>query len=101
MEKVDINMINEKEKEDLNVISPKENNIIWIIIKIDKENINRKIYFLDYTDGIFNENGKEFDHHHYNIKELNKFNTELFINNMKYKYEKYFIPKKQVYMKYN
>ena len=35
------------------------------------------------------------EHHHDFLKELNESNTELYINNKKYKYEKYFIPEKE------
>ena len=34
-------------------------------------------------------------HFHDNLKELNELNTELYINNKKYKYKKYFIPEKE------
>ena len=48
-----------------------------------------------------NENGEpdinyiKEEHHHDFLKELNESNTELYINNKKYKYEKYFIPEKE------
>lgn len=60
-------------------------------INIDKEDINRiidkKIYFLD--DYYYSKN----EHSH--LKGLNLFNTELYINNEKKKFEKYFIPEKE------
>ena len=34
-------------------------------------------------------------HHHDFLKELNESNVELYINNKKYKYQKYFIPDKE------
>ena len=67
-------------------------NKINISIKINKDDINKKIYFLDnyeYKD----ENG--IIHSHDNLKEFNKLNTELYINNLKYDYQKYFIPIKE------
>ena len=68
-------------------------NEIDIIIKVEKEDIekNKEIYFLDnYEDE--DEEGKK--HIHDNLKELNKFNTELYIDNIKQDiYQKYFIPK--------
>ena len=64
------------------------NNEIDIDLKIEKENINKKIYFLD--------NYEEDEHFHDNLKELNEYNTELYINNQKSKYEKYIIPEKEV-----
>ena len=66
-------------------------NEINITIQINKDDINKEINFLDnyeYKD----ENG--IIHNHDNLKELNKLNTELYINNLKYDYQKYFIPKK-------
>ena len=56
-------------------------NEIDILIKIDKEDVNKKIYFLD--------------NYHDNLKELNELNTELYINGKIYKYNKYFIPDKE------
>ena len=76
-------------------------NEIKITVKIKKNEINKKIYFLDKTDGKIVVGLKEnlnsllgFDdikeeHHHDYIKEL------LYINNEKYKYKKYFIPEKE------
>ena len=52
-------------------------NEIKLEVKIEKEDINKDIYFLDNT----------FDHD--NLKELNELNTEIFINNKKYKYIKF------------
>ena len=52
-------------------------------VKIEKEDINKDIYFLDNTFG------------HDNLKELNEYNTEIFIDNKKYKYTKYFKPEKE------
>ena len=69
--------------------------------------INKKIYFLDNTDGNIVVGVKEDEkskiglepikeeHHHDFLKELNESNTELYINNKKYKFEKYFIPDKE------
>ena len=37
----------------------------------------------------------EKEHHRDFLKELNESNVELYINNIKYKYDKYFIPKKK------
>ena len=63
----------------------KYKNEIDIIIDIKKELIDKKIYFLN------NYNENEEDH----LKELNKNNTKLYINNKKYEYKKYFIPEKE------
>ena len=70
----------------------KENiNIINIMINIDEDEVNNKIYFLDnyYYDNI----GNIIDKHDH-LKELNENNTELYINGNKRKYEKYFEPEK-------
>ena len=47
---------------------------------INKNDINKEIYFLN-----------EYN----NIKELNDKNAELYINNIKKEYKKYFIPEKE------
>ena len=66
-------------------------NEIKLEIKINKDDINKDIYFLDNTDCIYND----IKHYHDNLKELNESNTELYINNKKYKYKKYFNPDKE------
>ena len=90
-----------------NIYNKKNANEIKLTIKIGKNGINKKIYFLDNTDGNvevgIKENEKSeigFDtikekHYHDFLKELNELNTELYINNKKCKYEKYFIPDKE------
>ena len=86
-------------------------NEIRMKIKIEEDDINKKIYFLDNTDGeiIINfeikdtmkENGEldgnaiKEEHHHDFLKELNESNVELYINNKICKYQKYFIPDKE------
>ena len=87
-----------------NIYNKINSNEIKLTVKIEKKDINKKIYFLDNTDGTdieveFKENKNSeigFDpikeeHHHDFLKELNESNTELYINNKKYKYEKYFL----------
>ena len=64
------------------------NNQIILKLEIDKSDINQPIYFLD---NYINED-KKLDHN--NIKELNKANTKLFINEKKYEFQKYFVPSK-------
>jgi len=56
---------------------------IKLKVKIEKEDINKDIYFLDNTE------------YHVNLKELNELNTEIFINNKNYKYIKCFKPEKE------
>ena len=75
----------------LNDLNIKKNEII-IKIKVNLDDINKDIYFLD------NIKNKEFQGIKYdydNLKELNKDNTELYINGDKKEYKKYFRPKKE------
>ena len=49
-------------------------NEIKLIVKIEKEDINKNIYYFDNTDGKFFYDG---EHHHDNLKELNELNNFL------------------------
>ena len=70
-------------------------NEINILIKIEKKDINKEIYFLD-NGYKKKENGNYIKHYaHDNLKELNKYNTKLYINKKKYEYKKYFKPEKE------
>jgi len=62
---------------------------INILIDIQKEEINRDIYFLDN----FSEEKLFFNNNH--LKELNEINTELCVNNKLCKFKKYFKPEKE------
>ena len=84
---------------DKNIIFP--GGEIKMKIKIEKDDVGKNIYFLDNTDGKIwvmkdtkNKNGEydeiEEEHHHDFLKELNELNVELYINNEKHKFEKYF-----------
>ena len=68
----------------LHEINNNKINGIQIKIKIKKEDINKEIYFLDNTKGIYDG----IEHYHDNLKELNEYNTELYINNKKVEYKK-------------
>ena len=69
----------------------KNMNRIIIKVHIDKNDVNKNIYFLD---NYYYDNGKKYTHDH--LKELNEYNTELYINDNKMEnYEKYFIPVKE------
>ena len=72
-------------------------NEIKLKLNIRKEDVNTKIYFLDNTDEevYLAKKGQREEHHHDFLKELNESNVELYINNKKYNYQKYFIPEKQ------
>ena len=58
----------------------KENKII-ISTEIENNYIGKKIYFFDCVL--------------FCLKEMNELNTEIYINDIKYEYKKYFIPKKE------
>ena len=70
-----------------------KNSAILIYLKINKEDINKKIYFLDNTN--YTENDTKKRHFHDNLNVLNSNNVKLFINNKKQKFKKFFIPKKE------
>ena len=79
----------EIDKVEINKIS-KNNNEIKMKIKINKGDINKKIYF------IYNKNFLNY-FHPYNkfLEDLNESKVELYIDNKKEKYKNYFIPKKE------
>ena len=68
-------------KHNLNIM-----NEIDILINIKENDINKKIYFLNNNKKLFFTNN--------NLKKLNDINTELYINNIKQQYKKYFIPER-------
>ena len=78
-------------------------NEIKILINIGKEDINKDIYFLSDEDIDENIKGNEIKNNienfekyeHISLKDLNDINVELYINNKKYKYQKYFKPDKE------
>ena len=51
------------------------------------------VYFLDYFEG--SENSKEIKINNFGLKELNENNVKLYINGVKYKFQKFFQPKKK------
>ena len=65
----------------------KYNNEINIKVKVEKEDINKDIFFLD--------NYKLIDTKNEHLNELNKYNTKLYINNKEYEYKKFFTPHKE------
>ena len=64
-------------------------NLIILNVKIEQKHLFKDIYFLDNTDYI-DLNGEE--HLHDNLKELNNTNVDLYINNIKHDFKKYFTP---------
>ena len=67
-----------KAKENNQIIS--KANEIKLFVKIEEKDIKKEIYILD--------NFNQDNHFHDNLNELNKLNTEIFINNIKYNYSK-------------
>ena len=86
-------------------INEETKNEIDIILKIEKEDINKNIYYLDNTDGTYNCNGTYMSLKHDRLKELNELNVELTINKKKSKYKKYFRPESEglyeIHLKFN
>ena len=84
----------ELSKKKLNFGNSYDNNFkneINILINIEKNDINKNIYFLgDYKSGI-----SQIDDIDFNIDGLNTKNTELYINKIKYEYKNFFIPEKE------
>ena len=77
-------------------------NKISFIVNVEKEDVFKKIFFLDnyiYKDDF----GKKYKNQYF--KELNENNTELYINGDKELYKKYFIPPEigryYIYLKFN
>ena len=70
-----------------------QKNEIILTLNIEKNDIDEPIYFLDNTENNYYENEKEVEHYHDNLSELNENNTNLYINNKKVIFKKYFIPK--------
>ena len=64
-------------------------NEIKLLIKINKEDINNKVYFLKY------QCKKKVNHVSVNLNELNELNAELCINKIKCEFNNYFIPEKE------
>ena len=86
LNKQDLSYLKSKQIEYINkqteIIEKKPNNEIDIIININEIDIDNNIYFLD----------NDFKHN--KLKELNEYNTELYIDENKYSFKKFFIPKK-------
>ena len=80
------------EKEKNKTITEEEENIIIITLDIKQNDLSKDIYFLDnveYTDK------NEEKHSHDNLKELNNTNVDLYIDNIKHDFKKYFTPEKE------
>ena len=66
-------------------------NEINILINAEKEDINKEIYFLNGES----EEKQDSKYINENIKQLNDMNTELYINNKKENYKKFFKPERE------
>ena len=64
-----------------------------MIINIKKDDINKDIYFLDDIDEKNDEYGIKFEHN--KLEEMNESNTDLYINNIKFKYKNFLNFKKK------
>ena len=69
----------------------KQKNEIYLTLEVLEDDINKDIYFLDN----FNNEDKEGKNSSEYLKELNEYNTKIFINDIEYKYKKYFKPEKE------
>ena len=70
----------------------KHENEIKIEVDVEDYKENEKIYFLNNSEYKNNKGNSPYKN---SLNEMNMFNTELFINNKQFKFEKYFIPKKK------
>ena len=70
-----------------------QKNFIILKIKVTNDDINKEIYFLDNSNNLDENINQKNCHTHLN--ELNELNTKLYINNIEYKYKKYFIPERE------
>ena len=98
--------LNKKRKNsgDLETLNYIENNLsseITLQVKIEQNDVNKIIYFLDntsestYSYGYIEKGRKDFvKHNHDNLKELNESNTTLIIDGETVPYKKFFIPTK-------
>ena len=74
--------------------SSQNSNEITLKIKIEQNELNNTIYFLDNTNSEYRENDKWEEHKHDNLCEINENNTTLIIDEKIVPFAKYFIPTK-------
>ena len=71
-------------------------NEIDIYINIEKEDVNKQVYFLNnYDTGEINNESIDMNNDSEDINILNDENTEVYINKEKREYKKYFVPEKK------
>ena len=82
-------------KNRINTINEKYNEIN-LIVAIEKDDINKDIYFLDNSDGYYGTNGKYIYRNMNGYCEINDEKiVDVYINNQKYKCKKYFKPENE------
>lgn len=72
----------------------KRKNSINLVLDIKSYDVNQEIYFL-YNNTYFGIEENKIVNNNYNLKQLNDSNTELYINEQKYKYNNYFMPENE------
>ena len=77
----------------INIIINTIKNEIKIDLTIDKKNVNKNIYFLDNSDYTDEKTNKK--HFHDYLSEINESIADLYINNEKLTFKKYFKPIKE------
>ena len=96
-----INEINRHLNNDNKIINNDDNNDqlakiskneIMLKIKVEQSDIENTIYFLDNTNGKYDENDLLIDHNHDNLKEINETNTTMIVNEKIVPFKKFFIP---------
>ena len=70
-------------------------NEIKLIVDVKKNEINKEIYFLNNIDYKFNIQINRKNNCHDFLNELNEKDVDIYINNKKYKNQKYFKPEKE------
>ena len=75
-----------------NIETVEKENIIILTLEIKWLDVFQDIYFLDNVEYTY-ANGKK--HFHENLKELNNKNVDLYKNNIKHDFKKYFTPDKE------
>lgn len=83
---------NKDKKSEQNSKNTDNKNEILIKLKVEQIDVNKEIYFLDNTNESLEKNKNKV---HTFLPELNQNNTEIFINNEKKRFDKFFKPTKE------
>ena len=94
-EEIKSEIINNKINEINNDEITEEKNEIIIKVKVDKNDIDKDIFFLDNSCESYLIGNNWMSDYGLYLKELNESNVEVYINDLKYKFKKYFQPKKE------